>query len=251
MGKTRCFALSLGLATAFCVHAGLAFADPEDDSNDEKAPAAAARGSGAASRETRADETPEERLARRRERLEQGSKRLRERAAEMRKKAEAGETPPTSPNAKRPPRSYAEQAQRLEEQAAKMEERAKNLSVNDAPAARGPERAQSSRQRRHQVRRIQLNRRWGDTLKDPEAIAELKLHAERSAKLKRIRSLAMKKSKDDPSIDRATKLLAKEVARHETHMKELQAKSVAASVSAGSGAGNTAPAAAPAAEANK
>ena len=46
-------------------------------------------------------------------------------------------------------------------------------------------------------------------------------------------------------------LLAKEVARHETHMKELQAKSVAASVSAASGAGTTAPAAAPAGEENK
>lgn len=250
MGKTRCFALSLGLATAVCVHAGLAFAEPEDESNDEKAPAAASE-SGEASREKRADETPEEKLARRRERLEQGAKRLRERAAEMRKKAEAGETPPTSANAKRPPRSYAEQAQRLEEQAAKMEDRSKNLTVNDMGSSRGAERAQSSRQRRHQVRRIQLNRRWGDTLKDPEAVAELKLHADRSAQLKRIRTLAMKKSKDDPAVDRATKLLAKEVARHETHMKELQAKSVAASVSAGSGAATTAPAAAPAAEANK
>jgi hypothetical protein len=266
MGKTRRFALSLGLATAVCAHAGLAFADPEDESNDDKAAATAAPGSPGARQGARPDETPEERLARRRERLEQGSKRLRERAAEMRKKAEAGETPPSSPNAKRPPRSYAEQAQRLEEQATKMEERSKNLTVSDTPSARGADRGQSSRQRRHQVRRIQLNRRWGDTLKDPEAVAELKLHAERSAKLKRIRALAMKKSKDDPAIDRATKLLAKEVSRHETHMKELQAKSVAAAVSAPPGAGTpgadappaatppagtTVPAAAPAAEATK
>lgn len=250
MGKTRCFALSLGLAMAVYANAGLAFADPEDDSNDENATAAPARkdGVGSASKgEARADETPEERLAKRRERLEQGAKRLRERAAEMRKKAEAGETPPSSPNAKRPPRSYAEQAQRLEEQASKMEDRSKNLTLSDAPGQRS-DRAQTSRQRRHQVRRIQLNRRWGDTLKDPEAVAELKLHAERAAKLKRIRTLAMKKSKDDPAVERATKLLAKEVARHETHMKELQAKSVAASVSSG---GTTAPAAAPAQEANK
>lgn len=246
MGKTRCFALSLGLATAVSVSAGLAFADPDDDdSNDDKAATSATSGSrseGADGKKSRADESPEERLARRRERLEQGAKRLRDRAAEMRKKAEAGETPPSSPNAKRPPRSYADQAKRLEEQAAKMEERSKNLKMNDSPS-RG-DRAQSSRQRRHQVRRIQLNRRWGDTLKDPEAIAELKLHAERSARLKRIRSLAMKKSKDDPAVERASQLLAKEVARHETHMKELQAKSVAASVSAGSGEATTAPAAA-------
>lgn len=256
MGKTRCFALSLGLAMTFavavCANAGLAFADPEDDSKDENAtasPAAKDAVGKTGKGEARGNETPEERLAKRRERLEQGAKRLRERAAEMRKKAEAGETPPTSPNAKRPPRSYAEQAQRLEEQATKMEDRSKNLTVNDAPGQRS-DRAQTSRQRRHQVRRIQLNRRWGDTLKDPEAVAELKLHAERAAKLKRIRTLAMKKSKDDPAVERATKLLAKEVARHETHMKELQAKSVAASVSS-EGAGTTAPAAAPAQEANQ
>jgi len=250
MGKTRCIALSLGLLAAVCVNAGLAFADTEDDSDDDKPASSATPGSaghGSAARGARADETPEERLARRRERLEQGAKRLRDRAADMRKKAAAGETPPTSPNAKRPPRSFAEQAQRLEEQATKMEERSKNLTVSDAPAARNNDRSLSSRQRRHQVRRIQLNRRWGDTLKDPEAVAELKLHAERSAKLKRIRTLAMKKSKDDPVVARATDLLAKEVARHETHMKELQAKSVAASVSGAT----TAPAAAPAQETAK
>jgi hypothetical protein len=232
MGKTRLLALTLGLSTALCVNAGLAFADPEDDeATDENGPGAATTAEARReARSTRPVESPEERLAKRKERLEQGAKRLRERAEEMRKKAAAGEQPPTSPNAKRPPRSYAEQAQRLEEQATKMEERSKTLTVADAP--RSGERSNSSRQRRHQVRRIQLNRRWGDTLKDPEAIAELKVHAERSAKLKRIRSVAMKRSKDDPAADRATKLLAKEVARHEAHMKELQAKSVAASVNA-------------------
>jgi hypothetical protein len=231
MGKTRRFALTLGLFSALCVNAGLAFADPEDEADDDKAPAATP-GSSEARREargaSRTDESPEERLAKRKERLEQGAKRLRERAEEMRKKAAAGETPATSPNAKRPPRSYAEQAQRLDEQAAKMEERSKNLTTADS--APGGDRAASSRQRRHQVRRIQLNRRWGDTLKDPDAIAELKLHAERAAKLKRIRAVATKKSKDDPAVERSTKLLAKEVARHEQRMKELQAKSVAASV---------------------
>jgi hypothetical protein len=230
MGKTRRFALTLGLFTALSVNAGLAIADPDDETDDKDPGAAQSAAGGQRDRAVRPDESPEERLAKRRERLEQGAKRLRERAEEMRKKAAAGETPPSSPNAKRPPRSYAEQAQRLEEQATKMEERSKNLTVADT-ASRGPERAGSSRQRRHQVRRIQLNRRWGDTLKNTEAIAELKVHAERAAKLKRIRAVAMKKSKDDPAVERATKLLAKEVARHESHMKELQAKSVAASVS--------------------
>jgi hypothetical protein len=245
MGKTRRFALTLGLFTALSINAGLALADAEEDeSTEEKGPGAANQAPDGR-REARGpnpDESPEDRLARRRERLEQGAKRLRERAADMRKKAAAGETPAVSPNAKRPPRSFAEQAQRLEEQANKMEERSKNLTVNDG-ASRGADRGSSSKQRRHQVRRIQLNRRWGDTLKDPEAISELKLHAERAAKLKRIRAIATKKSKDDPAAERATKLLAKEVARHEKHMKELQAKSVAASVNA--------PAAAPAEETSK
>jgi hypothetical protein len=235
MGKTRRFALTLSLSTALCVNAGLAFAqDDEDESPADKDPAAAHTAEGRQDkRSVRADESPEERLARRRERLESGAKRLRERAAEMRQKAAAGETPVASPNAKRQPKPYAEQAARLEDQATKMEERAKNLEQGGGtPSAATGERATSSRDRRHRVRRIQLNRRWGDALKDPEAIAELKLHAERSAKLKRIRTLAMKKSKDDPIVERSTKLLAKEVARHEAHMKEIQARTVAASVPA-------------------
>lgn len=247
MGKTRRFAFTLSLFTALCVNAGLAVAQADDDDTaDDKDPAAAEARQDR--RAARADESPEERLARRRERLESGAKRLRERAAEMRKKAAAGETPPSSPNAKRQPKPYAEQAQRLDDQAAKMEDRAKNLDSTTASGGNG-ERASTARDRRHRVRRIQLNRRWGDTLKDPEAIAELKLHAERSAKLKRIRTLSMKKSKDDPAADRATKLLAKEVARHEKHMKEIQARTVAASVPATPTAPGAAPApATPAAE---
>ena len=201
MGKIRRFALTLGLTMAAGVSAGLAHAAPDDD----EAAASTSSAARSSADPSPADQTPEEKLA------------------------------------KRPPRSYEEQAQRLEEQANKMEDRAKNLTVADVTTAPGGDRAGASRKKRHQVRRIQLNRRWGDTLKYPEAIAELKLHAERAAKLKRIRTLALKKSKDDPIAERASKLLAQEVARHELHMKELQAKSVAASV------GST-PGAAPAAE---
>jgi hypothetical protein len=252
MGKTRRFALTLGLSLALCNSAGLAFAAPDDgdeaadDKVQEKAPnSSQAHGP---EREPRPELSPEERLAQRRERLQSGAVRLRERAAEMRKKAAAGETPATNPGAKRPPRSYEEQAQRLEEQATKMEERSKSLDLTTENARSG-ERVASSRQRRHQVRRIQLNRRWGDTLKDPEAISELKVHAERTAKLKRVRSLALKRSKDDPAAERASQLLAKETARHETHMKELQAKSVATSLSNAPASTTPAPAPTPAAPA--
>jgi hypothetical protein len=239
MGKITRFALTLGLTMAAGVSAGLAHAAPDDDEA-----AASSTSSTARTDQSSADQTPEEKLAKRRERLQQGATRLRERAAEMRKKAAAGETPKQSPNAKRPPRTFEEQAQRLEEQAIKMEDRAKNLTAADVASPPGGDRAGASRKKRHQVRRIQLNRRWGDTLKDPDAISELKLHAERAAKLKRIRTLALKKSKDDPVAERASKLLGQEVARHELRMKELQAKSVAASV--GSAPAATPGAAAPA-----
>lgn len=236
MGKIRRLALTIGLSAAVCVDAGVALADPGDDDEGRGAKATNVE----SSRTARRNESPEERVARRRERLEQGAKKLRDRAAELRKKAAAGETPPTSPNAKRPPRSYAEQAQRLEEQASRMDERAKNLDETSARPSRGRDRSGSARDRRQRVRRLQLNRRWGDTLENPKAIAELETHARRTAKLKRIRSLALKKGKDDPVAERAAQLLTREVARHEKHMKELQAKSVAASVSGAT----TAPAAA-------
>jgi len=182
-----------------------------------------------------------ERLAKRRERLQQGAKRLRDRAAEIRQRIAKGEKdPPADPNAKRPPRSLEDQARRFEEQAEKMEERAKTLNEDAPRAERNPELA---RQRRHQLRRSHLNRRWGGaTLRDPEAVAELKVHAERVARLKRIRTLAMQKSKEDPLAKRAKDLLAKEEERHEQHMKAIQSRVAPA----GSGAPAPAePAAAP------
>ncbi|HEU4583267.1 MAG TPA: hypothetical protein VFS67_33645 [Polyangiaceae bacterium] len=187
-------------------------------------------------------------MAKRKERLEQGAQRLRERAAELRKRIANGETVEApAPNSKRPPRSLEEQATRFEEQAKRMEERAKNLESNSG-SERSPEFA---RQRRHQLRKSHINRRWGGaTLRDAEAQEELKVHAERVAKLKRIRSLAMDKSKDDPLAKRAKELLAKEEERHETHMKAIQAR-VAPAIAAASAPGattpaSTAPAAAPA-----
>jgi hypothetical protein len=158
-----------------------------------------------------------ERQAKRKTRLEQGAKRLRERAAELRKRAASGETAQPAPNSKRPQKSLEEQAQRLEEQANKMEARSKNLDEGRPGGA-----ARAS----HQRRRSQLNRRWGKTLRDPDAIAELRVHAERSAKLKRVRSLALE-SNNTPVVERATKLLSKEDERHEKRMKSIQERSEA------------------------
>jgi hypothetical protein len=209
--------------------AGSAAAQSDEDEDQsgapagEQAPAAEDKGSA-----PRADEDPAkraERLAKRRDRMLKAAERLRERSAELRKKAAAGETPPANPNAKRPPKSYEEQAKKFEEQAKRMEERAKNLEAEDAARANRPGRSpEQIRERRHKIRRAQLNRRWGETLRNPEAIAELRVHAERTAKLKRIRSLAQDRGKDDPLALRAAELLKKEEARHELRMKEIQSK---------------------------
>lgn len=227
MGKTRRFASLLSLSMAICTAGGPAFADPSDEGDSKISAAPATEGSESPKAGSNAPEDPArkaERLQKRRERLEQGAKRLRERAAELKKRAANGETaPPPAANSKRPTRSLEEQAQRFEEQAAKMDERAKNLDSSDEPSSARTERFTGSpRERRHQIRRVSANRRWGATLRNPDAIAELKLHAERTARLKRIRSLALKKSKDDPAAKRATELLAKEDDRHDRHMKALQ-----------------------------
>jgi hypothetical protein len=184
-------------------------------------------------------------MAKRKERLEQGAQRLRDRAAELRKRIAAGETAePPAPNSKRPPRSLEEQAARFEEQAKRMDERAKNIDSDMASGANGTERSpELARQRRHQLRKSHINRRWGGaTLRDAEAQSELKLHAERVSKLKRIRSLALGKSKDDPLAKRAKDLLAKEEERYETHMKAIQARVAPAAAAAAAPAGATTPA---------
>ena len=238
-------ALCLGLGLALCMTATAPAAAQAPAKS--KASAAAAKSSAASSAEDEDDDaekddkvdkakggTAEERLARRRERMEQGAKRLRERAAEVRKRIAAGETaPPQPPNSKRPPRSLQEQAERYEKQAERMETRAKNLTADSvgSGAERSPEYA---RQRRHQLRRSHLNRRWGGpTLRDPEAVEELKVHAERVARLKRIRRLAMDQSKDNPLAKRAKDLLSKEDDRHEERMKTIQARVAPAAAAAG------------------
>ncbi|MEY4546928.1 MAG: hypothetical protein RL685_3123 [Pseudomonadota bacterium] len=192
--------------------------EDEDDEKDERDDDKADPGKGGAD--------AAERLVRRRERLEQGAKRLRDRAADLRKRIAAGETTaPQSPNAKRPPRSLQEQAERFEKQAERMETRSKNLTAESAGGGGAERSPEYARQRRHQLRRAHLNRRWGGpTLRDPEAVAEFKTHSERVARLKRIRSLAMEKGKDDPLAKRAKELLSKEEDRHEQHMKTIQSR---------------------------
>ncbi len=241
-GKTRRFARPVVFGLIACTIAGSAAAQSEQDEDESGAPAtqrtpADDKDKGGPGR---ADEDPgkkAERLAKRRDRLLKSAERLRQRAAELRKKAASGETPPANPNAKRPPKSYEEQAKKFEDQAKRMEERSKNLEAEDAARADRPERSpEQIRQRRHKIRRAQLNRRWGETLRNPDAIAELRMHAERTARLKRIRTLAQARGKDDPLAQRAGELLKKEEERHEKRMKDIQGDAPAGKVAPASAA---------------
>jgi hypothetical protein len=243
-GKTRRFARPAVIGLIACTIAGSAAAQDEEDEDESGAPAATQRGPAAENKDKRgagrADEDPAkkaERLAKRRDRLLKSAERLRGRAAELRKKAASGEAPPANPNAKRPPKSYEEQAKKFEEQAKRMEERSKNLEAEDAARADRPERSPDQiRQRRHKIRRAQLNRRWGETLRNPDAVAELRMHAERTARLKRIRTLAQARGKDDPLAQRAGGLLKKEEERHEKRMKDIQGDTPAGKVEPASAA---------------
>jgi hypothetical protein len=217
MGNTPRFALLLSLSAAF---AG-AVLPTTARADDPPAGASAKEESGKSSDEDRATK-----LAKRKERLEQGAARLRQRAEELRKKAASGEAPPA--DGRRNRRTPEEQAQRLEEQAKKMEERAKNLGNEDrAGSTRATRDPGEARERRQKIRKTSLNRRWGTLLQKPEVIEEFKVHAERTARLKRIRSLCLEKGKDDPQAKRAAELLGKEEERHVRRMKEIQAQSKA------------------------
>jgi hypothetical protein len=224
---------ALGVTAAGPVFAQAAQATPAPAPAAKAAPNAPNEPAPANAGEPGESNDPAERLAKRRERLEQGAKRLHERAEQLR--AQAGK-PPSDP--KRAVRDPVAQAQKLEEQATKMEERARAMTIEDV-AERSPE---AARENRHKMRRAHINRRWGTpTLLDPEAKAELQVHAERVAKLKRIQFLARAKSKDDPAIARAKALLNKEDDRYEQHMKAIQARVAPSAAPAAGTTATTAP----------
>ena len=177
----------------------------------------------------------QEREKKRRARLDKAAKKLEERAAELRKQVAAGEVPKQSLRPGAPPASkerMLQQADQLETQAKKVRMRAEGrVPTGSSPASKGRG-AGEMRGRAQKARRSHLRKRWGETLRLPEARQELRAHAQRVAKLKRIRSLAQRK-KDNATSRKATMLLAKEQSRHESHMKELQARGATAASPSG------------------
>jgi hypothetical protein len=229
----RRFALVLGLGAATWTMVATVSAEPSSD-DGESAPATGPdrrvqkekidrqREARQRFRDKQKGMSDEEKLEKRRERLERAAIKLRERAKAMREQAAAGGKDDGKGNT---PEKLRERADKFEAQAKRMDERAKNVSAD--PTAGDPDRdrsrsPQSGRDRLRKVRRAQLRRRWGKVLDNEAALAELKTHARRTARLKQIRKIA-RKAKQEPVSDRAAKLLAQEKKRHEERMRAIQA----------------------------
>jgi len=83
---------------------------------------------------------------------------------------------------------------------------------------------QQTRTERRKEHREDIGKRWGQTLAKPPARDELKVHARRMALLNRALVLAQEDSKPDKdkTIDRISKLIDKENARHEQALTRIQ-----------------------------
>ncbi|MBK7582878.1 MAG: hypothetical protein IPI67_22120 [Myxococcales bacterium] len=80
-----------------------------------------------------------------------------------------------------------------------------------------------TRQERRKERREELKKKWGELPKHPAVKSELKVHAWRMARLKRVRAVAVSEDKTD-AVARVDKLVAKENGRHDKRMEALKAK---------------------------
>jgi len=125
--------------------------------------------------------------------------------------------------------SLEREAQRLEQKIGVMQERQQRFAENAQLARASGDRPQSankldptlSREQRAKIRKAQMRRRWGQLLGRDEVTAELKVHAERAAKLRRIRALSKEGGKDD-LVQRSNKLLALEQQRHLKKMQSFE-----------------------------
>lgn len=92
------------------------------------------------------------------------------------------------------------------------------------------------RRAKREERRKVLREKWGDLTKRPEAIAELKVHARRMARLEHARKVADEAGKKEV-VARVDKLIEKERARHQRSMDKLKEKGATAPAAAASAGG--------------
>jgi hypothetical protein len=143
---------------------------------------------------------------------------MRERVAEIRRQLEA--------QAARP-----ESARWADDEAHVMELESKAESGGDMHAAAY---LKLARERLAKLRRQRIMTLWGPALDSPAGTLELRSHAQRAARLKRIRALAI--AKKYPNLaEHAAKLLEVERVRHESAMQALAGKRKPSPVSVESG----------------
>lgn len=155
----------------------------------------------------------------RKQRLQQQAKRLEDRAKRLREEGKESE------------------ADRLEKRAQRLEK-----SAGQPQKARKPGK-DARRQKKFQRLKV-LQRRYGDSLKEKPVQQELSLHAERSARLERMKTLAEQNGKDE-LLERIVKLTTIEDERHEKEMAALTKKGDPAKIDearAPDGPGNDKPA---------
>jgi hypothetical protein len=139
--------------------------------------------------------------ARRKQRIESQANRLDERAKRLR-------------------------AEGKEDEAARMEDRAAKLrkGASADPSRRGKAKSPQEARRLRKLQKLKsLKRKYGKGLDKPEVQSELGLHAERRAKLQRMKKLADSSDKA-PLAERISKLMQMEDERHTTQMNQLLGK---------------------------
>jgi hypothetical protein len=163
----------------------------------------------------------EEMRERRDRRMAQQIERLKERANKLRSQA-ASKTNELDKD------SLEREAQRLDQKVGVMQERQQRFAQNAQLARATGDRPSAnkldptlSREQRAKIRKAQMRRRWGQVLGRDDVTQELKVHAERAARLRRIRALAKDGNKDD-LVQRSNRLLALEQQRHLKKMQSFE-----------------------------
>lgn len=105
-----------------------------------------------------------------------------------------------------------------------------SASAKPAPLGLDLEELKKTRDTRRSGDVAQLKARWGELLQNPQALAELKLHAQRTAYLQRIRALA-DQAKDRKTVEAVDVLITKEETRDADAMNALRSGALPSGVS--------------------
>jgi hypothetical protein len=148
--------------------------------------------------------------ARRKQRMEKQAERLDKRAAELQAEGKTDE------------------ANRMKERAAKLRK-----ASDVEPKRRGKPRSPEDARKQRKFQKLKgLKQKYGKSLDNPAVRDELSLHAERRAKLKRMKQVADEQGKQ-PVSERVSKLMGKEDERHAKEMAKLTGKGDAPAAASG------------------